>query len=250
MGVGHHQNFFRRTGLDEFLHDLAPQKPRVFDLGVKFSVRKGARTPFAKLGVALRVEVALPPKSPGVFGALSHRLAPLNHNGLEAQLGEDQGGKNTAGPKAHDHRAMNLRRSGCAGARQARLHKRQAQAGRTQVLHALLRVPRFLCLGNFPLDSHLGVPSHVGGQRQAWARQGGPGSTPVRQERGLRFGAVQGQVDDVDDGEPGTACVKAALVNDEVFEGSVFKVQGFEDEFAQSLGRLTVQVNARTVVLG
>ena len=100
------QDVGRRSGLDKFVHDLAAQVARVFDLAVKFAVTEGACAAFAKLHIALGVEHFFAPQAPGVFGAFTHRFAALQHDRFEAHLRQRQGGEHAARPKAHHHRAL------------------------------------------------------------------------------------------------------------------------------------------------
>ncbi|HPQ97732.1 MAG TPA: hypothetical protein PLN94_19310, partial [Thiolinea sp.] len=51
--VGHIQDFFGRTGLDELVHHLAAQVARVFDLAVELAVAEGASAAFTKLHILL-----------------------------------------------------------------------------------------------------------------------------------------------------------------------------------------------------
>ena len=92
--------------MDEFINDLAAQVARVLDLAVELAVREGARTAFAKLHIALRVEDLFAPQAPGVLGAFTHGLAAFEHDGLETHLRQRQGSEHAARPKAHHHRAL------------------------------------------------------------------------------------------------------------------------------------------------
>ena len=49
------------------------------------------------------------PQAPGIFGALAHTFATLQHDGFEAHLRQQQGGKYAARTKAHHHRAQRQR---------------------------------------------------------------------------------------------------------------------------------------------
>jgi len=49
------------------------------------------------------MQLALAPQAPGVLGALAHRLAAFQHDGLEAHLRQHQRGKDAAGPETHHH---------------------------------------------------------------------------------------------------------------------------------------------------
>ena len=52
------RNIGRRSGLDEFIHDLAAQVARILDLAVKLAVRKGAGAPFTVLHVGFGIQFA------------------------------------------------------------------------------------------------------------------------------------------------------------------------------------------------
>ena len=93
---------------DEFIHHFAAQMARVFDLAVELAVTECACAAFAKLHIALWVQLLLAPQAPGVFGALAHRFATLQHDGFEAHLRQTQRGKHAARPKTHHHRAFPL----------------------------------------------------------------------------------------------------------------------------------------------
>ena len=98
----------RRARGDELVHDLAAEKARVLDLAVELAVGEQTGATFAELHVALGVEGALAPQAPGVLGALAHRLAALQHDGLEAHFGQRERGEQAARAQAHHHRAFPL----------------------------------------------------------------------------------------------------------------------------------------------
>ena len=102
------EDFGRRAGVDKLLHHLAANEARVFDLAVELAVGKQACAAFAILHIALRVEHLFAPQTPGVLGALAHRLAALQHNGLEPHLRQGQGGEQATRAQAHHHWAFGL----------------------------------------------------------------------------------------------------------------------------------------------
>ena len=100
------QNVARRARLHKLVHHFATQMARVFDLAVKLAVGEGACAAFAKLHIALGIQILFAPQSPGVFGALAHGAAAFDDDGFETHLRQAQGCKNTARAKAHHHRAF------------------------------------------------------------------------------------------------------------------------------------------------
>ena len=83
MGMRLGEDFLRRAGLDEFGQHLAAQMARVLDLAVELAVGKSAGAAFAELDIGFRRQHAIAPQGPGVLGALAHRLAALQDDGLE-----------------------------------------------------------------------------------------------------------------------------------------------------------------------
>ena len=106
VGLGHIEDFLRRTGLDELGQHLARQVARVGDLAPELAVRERARTAFTELDIRLGVEHALAPQAPGVFRSLAHFLAPLQHDGTQAHLGQNQRRENAARTEAHHQRTQ------------------------------------------------------------------------------------------------------------------------------------------------
>jgi len=100
------QDLVRCTGLDELFQDLAAVVVRVLDLAVELAVGEGPGAAFAELHVGLGVEHAFAPQAPGVLGALAHFLAALEDDRLEAHLGQQQAGKDTAGAEANHDRTF------------------------------------------------------------------------------------------------------------------------------------------------
>ncbi len=101
-----HQNFRRRARVHKFLHDLASQMARVFDLAPQLAVRESARPALAELHIAVGMQIALAPQIPCVLRALAYRRSALQYQRLEAHLRQQQRGKHAAGAKTHDHRAQ------------------------------------------------------------------------------------------------------------------------------------------------
>ncbi len=99
------ENLRRGTGLDEFHQHLAPVVPGVLDLAVELAVGKGAGAAFAELHVRFRVELLLPPQSPGILGTLAHCLATLENDRPESALRQDQGGKDAGRAETDDDRS-------------------------------------------------------------------------------------------------------------------------------------------------
>ena len=106
VGVGGVENLWRRAVSHKLGQYLAAQMAGVLDLAVELAVRERARTAFAVLHVGFGRQLALAPQAPGVLGALAHGLAALQHDGLEAHLGQHEACKHAAGAKAHDHGAL------------------------------------------------------------------------------------------------------------------------------------------------
>ncbi|OIQ72317.1 hypothetical protein GALL_460590 [mine drainage metagenome] len=104
--VSFDQNLWRRTGLDQLLHDLAPQMLRVPDLAPQLAIREGAGTAFAKLDVPPGIEDTLAPQAPGVLRAFTHFFTALKHNGLETHLRQQQRSKHAARAKTDHHRGQ------------------------------------------------------------------------------------------------------------------------------------------------
>ena len=61
------------------------------------------RAAFAELHIRFRVQLALSPQAPSVFGALSHRRAAFDHDGLQTHLRQNQCRKNTARAKTNHY---------------------------------------------------------------------------------------------------------------------------------------------------
>ena len=99
-----------RAGLDELLDHLAREMARVADLAPELAVGKGAGAALAELDVRFGIEHAAPPQAPGVAGALAHGAAALEDDRAEAHLRQQQGGEESAGPEADDHRPRPPRR--------------------------------------------------------------------------------------------------------------------------------------------
>jgi len=110
----HIQDLFRRTGLDELGHHLAPEETRVLDAAVQLAVGEGARTALAELHVGLGIEPALAPQGPGVLGAFAHFLAAFQNDGPETHLRQQQPGEDAARAETDHHRALlqTFRRTG------------------------------------------------------------------------------------------------------------------------------------------
>ena len=100
------EDLFRRAGADEFVHHLAGVELRILDLAVELAVGKQPRTAFTELHVGFGAQHLLAPQRPGVLGAAAHVLAALEHDGLEAHLGQQQGGEQAAGTETHHQRAL------------------------------------------------------------------------------------------------------------------------------------------------
>src|SRR5690606_13098217 len=96
------QDFRRRAGTHEFLHDLAAIELRILDLAVQLAVGEKARAAFAELHVGFGRELALAPQRPRVLRALPHVLPALEHDRPQTHLREQQGREQTAGPEAND----------------------------------------------------------------------------------------------------------------------------------------------------
>ena len=96
LGVG--------PGRHQLLQHLAHIGLGLTHLAVKLAVGEGAGPPLAKLGIGFGIEAAgALPEAEGVCGAFPDRLAPLQQQGAEAHLGQQQGGEVTAGPRPHHH---------------------------------------------------------------------------------------------------------------------------------------------------
>ena len=65
------EDFRRRAGAHEFMHDLAAKELWIFDLAVEFAVREQSRATLAELYIGLRRELALPPQGPRVTRSAS-----------------------------------------------------------------------------------------------------------------------------------------------------------------------------------
>jgi hypothetical protein len=102
----HVENFVRRARLHKLGQHLAPQMLGVLDLAVELAVGEGARPALAELHVGFRIQHMLAPQPPGVLRALAHRLAALQHNGLEAHLRQHQRGEDAAGAEADHQRTF------------------------------------------------------------------------------------------------------------------------------------------------
>ena len=100
------ENFFRRAGAYEFLHDLASQVARVLDLAVELAVGKRAGAAFAELDVGFRIQHLLAPQSPGVLGPFAHGLAAFENDRAKAHLCQNQSGHQSARAEADDDRAF------------------------------------------------------------------------------------------------------------------------------------------------
>ena len=101
VGLVHEEDFFGCAGFHKLHQHLACQVPWVADLAPQFAVRKSARTTFAKLHIRFGVEHTLAPQAPGIFGALAHGTAALQHDGAQAHLCQDQRSKEAAGAKTN-----------------------------------------------------------------------------------------------------------------------------------------------------
>ncbi|MNL37114.1 hypothetical protein D3C87_1592380 [compost metagenome] len=98
------EDFFRGTGLDEFVQDFTAEEFRVLDLAVELAVGECPRAAFAELHVGFRVEHAFAPQAPGVLGALAYFGAAFEDDRLEAHLRQQQPGENPARTEADDDR--------------------------------------------------------------------------------------------------------------------------------------------------
>ena len=100
--LGHVENFFRRTGLDELGQHLAREMPRIADLAPELAVREGAGSAFAELHVRFGVEHALTPQPPGVFRAFANLPSALEDDRAEAHLRQHEGGEKPARAEPDD----------------------------------------------------------------------------------------------------------------------------------------------------
>ncbi|MNS49428.1 hypothetical protein D3C72_820360 [compost metagenome] len=98
------EDFFRSTGLDEFVQDFTAEEFRVLDLAVELAVGECPRAAFTELHVGLGVEHAFAPQAPGVLGALAYFGAAFEDDRLEAHLRQQQPGENPARAEADDDR--------------------------------------------------------------------------------------------------------------------------------------------------
>ena len=105
MRMGIDQNLLWRTGTDKFAHDLAPKVLRVPDLAPQLAIRECAGTTLTELHVRLRLQHRAAPQTPGVLGALTHRLAAFQYDWTQAHLCQQQRGEHAAWPKTDHHRA-------------------------------------------------------------------------------------------------------------------------------------------------
>ena len=107
VGFGLGENVRGRARLHEFVEHLAPQVTPVFHLAVQLAVGEGAGAALAELHIGFGLQPALAPQAPGVFGALAHVPAPLQHDGSQAHLRQQQRRQNAAGAEA-DHQGALL----------------------------------------------------------------------------------------------------------------------------------------------
>ena len=105
MGTVQGEDLRTGAGIHQFFQHLAHVGAGLTHLAVELAVREGAGTTLPELGVGFRIERALPaPEAERVGRALLHRLAPLQQQGPQPHLGQQQGGEIAAGAGTHHHR--------------------------------------------------------------------------------------------------------------------------------------------------
>ena len=107
MRLRHIQNLFRGPGQRQFLQHLPGA--RVLCPGIELSVGKSPCAAFAKLHVALRLQLPRLPKMLHRFLPFFHRLPALDHDWALPGLGQNQRGKQTGRTKSNHHGAHGKR---------------------------------------------------------------------------------------------------------------------------------------------
>ncbi|PAV73697.1 hypothetical protein WR25_23453 [Diploscapter pachys] len=98
------QDFLGRARFHELGQHLAVEMARILDPAVKLAVRERTRPALTELDVRFGVELATPPQTPGILGALAHHLAAIDDDRAESHLGEDQAREQATRPRPDHHR--------------------------------------------------------------------------------------------------------------------------------------------------
>ena len=96
------EDFFRGTGFDQLSQHFPAIMFRVLDLGMQFSIRKGASASFAELHVRFRVQLSFTPETERISGAFADVFAPFQNDWFKAALCKNQCRKKSAGAAADD----------------------------------------------------------------------------------------------------------------------------------------------------